>query len=360
MFAGIFSNVVNVLAAIVILGVIVMAHEFGHYLMGRLTGIGVLEFSVGFGPRVLGWTRNNIKYSLRAIPLGGFCKFAGVEDGQADRPDAMEKQPVWKRFLTVFAGPFMNFVLALLAVYLLLTAVGLDMVETVPTVASVHEDMPAQAAGFQAGDAIVALEGEEIQQGVDGVIALQEYISANNGNELHFTLLRDGERIDVSVMPEMASDGETVRPLIGITFDVQKVGTYRYGLLKAIPESWNYLVEYTGLMLKTLRDLIFRGQGLNDVTGPVGIISYMSAQVREGWGMIMNLVFLLSLNLGIMNLLPLPSLDGGRLVFLIVEAIRRKPVPPQKEGMVHAIGLLLLFGLIIVITFKDVIALFSR
>lgn len=352
-------NLLYILAAILILGFIVTAHELGHYIVGRLTGIGILEFSVGFGPKILGWRRKGIAYSLRGIPLGGYCKFAGVEDGQAERPDAMEKQPVWKRFFTVLSGPLMNFVLAFVFVWIILTMVGLEMVETVPVIGQVSVDMPAEEAGFQVGDAITEANGEEISQDIDGVLALQQIISQAGESPIAFTLLRGDQELQISVTPKMSDDGENVRPMIGIVFDTQTVGIYRYSPLKAIPESASYMVRFTGMMLDSLKNLVFKGEGLEEMSGPVGIISFMSVQVRQGWGMVCNLVFVLSLNLGIMNLLPLPGLDGGRLVFLAVEGIRRKPVPPEKEGLVHGIGLLLLLVLIGFITFHDIVKLIS-
>ena len=347
------TNLLYILLAIVIIGVIVTCHEFGHYLVGRLCGIGIVEFSVGFGPRLLGWERKGIKYSLRAIPLGGYCAFVG-EDEQNDDPRAMNKQPVWKRFLTVLAGPAMNFVLAFVVCAMMLH--GYMTAETLPVIDQVMEDMPAQAAGLQAGDIIVAVNGQAITNDGYGTALVSESIRAvEPGSPVEITVQRGGETLTLTMntraVESASEDGETTvtHGMIGIYFTPR-----RYTLGESIRYSGAYMVSTVQLMLDSLRGLFFHGEGVDKVTGTVGIIAVVSEYAREGMGEILWLMFVISLNLGIVNLLPLPALDGGRLVFLIVEAIRRKPIPPEKEGLVHGIGLALVFGLFILLTFHDI------
>ena len=347
------TNLLYILLAIVILGIIVTVHEFGHYLVGRLCGIGIVEFSVGFGPRLLGCTRKGIKYSLRLIPLGGYCAFVG-EDEQNEDPRAINNQRVWKRFLTVLAGPAMNFVLAFFVCVAMLH--GYMTAETFPVIDRVYEDMPAEAAGIQVGDRILTVEGVEITNDGYGTAKVSETIrGVEPGSPVTLTVERGGEVLTLTMntqaVEETSGDGQTTarHGMIGIRFTPR---TYTLG--EALRYSGDYMVSTTRLMLDSLRRLFFHGEGVDKVTGTVGIIAVVSEYAREGMGEILWLMFVISLNLGIVNLLPLPALDGGRLVFLIVEAIRRKPIPPEKEGLVHDIGLLLVFGLFLLLTFHDI------
>ena len=348
------SNILYVLLAILMLGVIVTVHEFGHYVVGRLCGIGIVEFSVGFGPRLFGWERKGIKYSLRCIPLGGYCAFVG-EDQRNDDPRAMNNQPVWKRFITVLAGPFMNFVLAFVVCALMLH--GYFIAESFPVIDQVAAEMPAEAAGLMPGDRIVKVNGVEIGESTAGVNQIVAAIQNHDmSSPIDIAVLRAGEtlRFDLNAVPAAGEDGEPTRWQIGIVFKSRT-----FTLFEAMRESGAYMADTTKLMLESLRNLIFKGEGIEDTAGTVGIIALVSQRAREGVYMVLWLMFIISLNLGIMNLLPIPALDGGRLLFLIVEAIRRKPIPPEKEGTVHGIGMLLLLGLFVVLTFHDIVRLIS-
>ena len=343
------SNILYVILAIVMLGIIVTVHEFGHYCVGRLCGIGVVEFSVGFGPRLLGWERKGIKYSLRAIPLGGYCAFVG-EDEKNDDTRAMNNHAVWKRFLTVLAGPFMNFVLAFAVCAVMLNAYFIA--ESYPIVDSVVAGMPAAEAGLLPGDVITEVNGAAIPEDSAGPRAVTQAMQMDDMTQpIAITVDRDGEALSFSMVAEPLTDAETgaTRWQIGIVFSSR---TFTFG--ESLREAGSYMVETTQLTLDALKNLIFKGEGLNETVGTVGIITLVSQRAREGMYMVLYLMFIISLNLGIMNLLPIPALDGGRLLFLAVEAIRRKPIPPEKEGMVHTVGMLLIFGLFIVLTYHDI------
>lgn len=348
-------NLLYILFSIVLLGLIVLVHELGHYIAGRLCGIGVIEFSVGFGPKIFGWKRKDIQYSLRAIPLGGYCKFVG-EDEDNPRPDSMNAQPVWKRFVTIFSGPLMNFVLAYaVAVIWLMSYGNIPM----PVINKVVPDMPAYTAGFESGDVITAVDGEAISYDEVGAAKIRELLQdADAENKYTFTVERSGEEATVTVAPtpvEVDTVDQSGKPTTVTVYQIGiEFGTEKYSFGNAVSYSTHLLYDITGQMLAAIRNLVFKGEGVQEVSGPVGIVSYISTQVTAGASTILRIVMLISLNLGIMNLLPLPALDGGRLVFLIIEGIRRKPVPPEKEGLVHGIGLALLLGLIVVVSFKDV------
>ena len=344
-------RILYILIAILMLGFIVMMHEFGHYIVGRICGIGIVEFSVGMGPKLFGFRRKGIQYSLRLIPLGGYCAFVG-EDEDNSSQNAMNNQPVWKRFLTVIAGPVMNFLLAF--VFCAIMLANFIVAEYQPQVAQVFENTPAAECGFEAGDIVAYANGEAISFDQAGITAIQEIILENgDAAPVEITVDRGGEMLDISVQPALVvvdeETGETGYQ-VGISFAPR---TYTFG--EALGASCRYMVDFTREMLKALKNLVFKGEGVDDMMGPVGIVSFVSELVyNEKTYAVVYLIFMLSLNIGIMNLLPIPALDGGRLIFLIVEGIRRKPVPREKEGMIHAIGMGLLILLIIFITYKDI------
>ena len=338
------NSILYILLAIVILGVIIVCHEFGHFIVGRLCGIGVVEFSVGFGPKILGWKHKGTQFSLRAIPLGGFCKFVG-EDESNSAPDAMNNASVWKRILTVFAGPAMNFVLAFLTGIVVLCM--FSTADVYPEIRQVVDASAAQEAGLLPGDEITAVNGEAIAHNASGTQALREAVQT--GETLALTVSRGGETLSIDVSPKAIQEDGAQAYQLGVTF-----ATHNYGFFEAIPASGRMMVGVTEQLFTTLKNLIFHGTGADEMTGTVGTVVVISEVVQRDSSMIWDIIFLISLNLGILNLLPIPALDGGRLVFLIVEAIRRKPVPPEKEGMVHLIGFALILILFVVLTWHDI------
>jgi len=360
-------NFVSIFVALIILGVVVTIHEFGHFIVGKLSGIAVTEFAVGMGPKLISWQGKETKYSIRLLPLGGFCAFVGEDEDNPD-PRAMNNQPVWKRFLTVFAGPFMNFLLAFIMAVVLIAGSGIPnpySVVTVPVLYSVDENMPAGRAGLQAGDVIVKVDGEEIAPNDEGVEMLRKCIAETEGeNALTLTVKRNGEEMEVSLAPEFSE--EEGRLLIGIVFSAQ-YEEYDCNVITAVPEAMTLLgktVINTVAFLKDMISGLLRGSGIEQgsVSGVVGIVSSVSTDVQASFSYgfatgvysIMFWLLNISLSLGIMNLLPIPALDGGRLVFLTVEGIRRKPLNREKEAIVNLIGFALLILLMIVVTVSDV------
>ena len=351
-------RILYILIAIVMLGFIVTMHEFGHYLVGRICGIGIVEFSIGMGPKIIGFKRKGIQYSLRAIPLGGYCAFVG-EDEENHAENAMNNQPVWKRFLTVIAGPVMNFILAF--IFCVIMLMGCNIPEYQPKVSEIIDNTPAAACGIEIDDVITHANSKEISFDEAGITTLQNIILENGTSApIELTVERSGETIIIPVQPEEviinAETGQTGYQL-GICFGyVERKCTFG----EALGSSCRYMVDYTKEMLAALKNLIFKGEGVEDMMGPVGIVSFTSETVatQKASGAI-TLIWFLSLSIGITNLLPLPALDGGRLIFLIVEGITRKPIPREKEGLIHAIGLGLLLLLIVFITYKDIVRLIT-
>ena len=340
------TNLLYIIVAILLLCLLIVVHELGHFIVGRLCGIGVIEFSVGFGPKLLGWRKKDTDYSIRASPLGGYCKFVG-EDEDNSAPNAMNNMPVWKRFLTVAAGPVMNALFAYLAAVLMLC---MFYGTIVPSVDTVVEGMPAHEAQLQPGDIITAANGTEITCDTEGTNVLREIIQSSESVDL--TVQRGEEALSLTLVPDLVTDEATGEPVrqIGITFAFRN-----YTLPAAIPDAAQLIKEMSTMMLDFLRDLIFRGEGAEGVAGPVGTVAMMSQYLAIDPSQLVYFAVVISLNLGIMNLIPFPGLDGSRLVFLAVEGIRRKPVPADKEGMVHAIGLVLLLGLSVVLLWHDIV-----
>ena len=346
-------NILYILLAILVLDFIIVIHELGHYTVGRLCGLGIEEFSVGMGPAIAQWGKT-IKYSIRAIPIGGFVRFTG-EDEESSDPKAFNNGPVWKRFLTIFAGPFMNFVLALAVTVAVVLALG--VYDTVPKVGQFTEGIDAASYGLMADDRLAVIDGVELPYTYEGyelmTQVLADHAEADPEKPLDVTVERAGERISLSVpLTQIESEDGTTRYVIGIIMGNERQ-PMAFG--ESITYSFQYMVYVMKAMLTSLRNLIFKGEGVEDMAGTVGIVSIMSQGMRQGVETILNYIILISLNLGIVNLLPLPALDGGRLVFLLIEAIRRKPLPRDKEAIVHLIGLALLMVLFVVLTYKDIV-----
>lgn len=358
-------TVLYVLLAVLLLAILIVVHELGHFSAARLMKIEVREFSVGFGPKLLGCKsrKHETDFSLRAIPLGGFCAFYGEDDptGESkDDPRALAKQSVWKRMFVILMGPVMNFVLAFVVAagfYMIggvQTVTGLD-----PYIVSVTASGPAHDAGMKDGDIITAVNGNDVLDGtMDTLIGMID--AWHEGDDpLDVTVQRGDETLQMELTPFFDEEEKKMR--IGVMIGGRyRTETVRVSPAEAIAESWRYCVYAGGAIFEALGNLVTKGEGLDQTSGPVGVISLVTEQVREnGFEMYIQLLVVISINLGIMNLLPIPGLDGSRLIFGLIEVIRGKPIPPEKEAIVHLCGMLLLFGLMIFFTFKDIIRLFN-
>ena len=339
---------VRILEALLLLSVLVMIHELGHYTAGRLLGFTILEYAIGMGPKLVGFKKNGIEYNLRALPLGGMCRFYGEDDGVKD-DRCFNAQKPWKRFLVILAGPVMNFVLAFALSMILFLGWGVEMTKVV--VQDVSEASPAQVAGLEPEDEFLSIDG----QPVEDYEALRAAVTEADPNHMEATVLRNGTEQTV-VLSNLYNE-EANANMMGVTIMTVVYGTKKLGLGSAIWKSAAYCREMAGLVFKSL-GMLFSGEaGLKDMAGPVGIIQILGNATKAGWYTVLDLCVLLSVNLGLFNLFPIPGLDGGRLFFILIEWIRRKPVPPEKEGLVHMIGLGLLLILVVVVTFNDVLRL---
>lgn len=344
---------------LLIFGVVVISHEFGHFLLAKANGIHVVEFSVGFGPKLLGFKRGDTEYTLRLLPLGGACRFEGEdmtseEDLKAELSDgAFLKANVWARISTVIAGPLFNFILGFIFSLVIVSMTYIDL----PVIQSVSEGGGAEAAGLEAGDKLLEIDGKRVHLYRD--VVLRSMLS--DGDTVDVSYEREGEKFVTQITPKYSeTEGRYLFGFAGGEY-VKSEG------IEVFKYAW-YEIRYC--MDSTYSALIglFNGTvGKDDVAGPVGIATVVGdtyeASKEYGWvSVLMNMMYiavLLSVNLGILNLLPLPALDGGRLVFMLVEVVRGKPVPPEKEGIVHFIGMVLFLILAVFVLFNDLSRIFN-
>ena len=358
-----------ILIAILLLAILIVAHEFGHFTAARLMKIDVTEFSIGFGPRLLGWKsrKHETRFSLRAIPLGGYCAFFGEDDAKGitkDDPRAFANHNVWKRMFVILMGPVMNFVLAFIVTLVFIWCVGITVPvdnEYYPYITETVEGGAAREAGMEGRAIVLEINGQSMQKttGEDAVTAFQNAVQGwQEGDEpLRIVLQRDGETAEYTLTP--AWDEEAGRRMVGVMLTQgQQTTRVRVGVGEGIRNAWEICVDAGGTIIRVFKDLVASGDVLKEASGPVGIVSYVSEQVQtDGIYAFVDLLIVISINLGLMNLLPIPGLDGSRLVFGIIEVIRRKPIPQEKEAVVHLVGMALLFGLMIFFTYKDIVKL---
>lgn len=339
-------TMIRILEALALLSVLVMIHELGHYTAGRLLGFTIVEYAVGMGPKLMGFKRHGIEYNVRALPLGGMCRFYGEDEGVINER-CFNAQKAWKRFIVILSGPLMNFVLAFVLSMILLLGWGMSD-ETKVIALNVSGSGPAQAAGMLPGDQFVTVDG----QPVDSFDALTTAVAAADPDHMEVVALRGGEEVNMVFSGLYNSEKGANFMDITITYGVMKVGFFH-----AVKESVAYCWELGGLVFRSL-GMLFSGEaGLKDMAGPVGIVQMLGEATRSGWYTVLSLCTLLSMNLGVFNLFPIPALDGGRLLFILIEWVRGKPVPPEKEGVVHLVGFGLLMILVVVVTYNDVLRL---
>lgn len=429
----------NIILALIIFSVLVIIHEFGHFLFAKKNGIRVTEFSVGMGPRLVSFEKGDTRYSWKLLPFGGSCMMLGEdEDVVSDKNDTFGCKSVWARISVVAAGPIFNFILAWVLAIIVIGFVGPDK----PTVLSVTDGSVAQKAGLQEGDIITSYNGTKVSLGRE--ISLEQYIHPISDQDIDITYERAGEEHQITITPEKLTkyalgvsytsdgnpmeikiiqggaleaagmkDGDVItqfndqaidsgksfseyvqeHPLTadeitivyerdkktaqvkvtptkneyystGFTYNVYRDKVNALGVVKYSFVEVKYVI---GSTLKSLGMLVQGKVKKDDVAGPVGIVDLIGDAYNETkdegalyvFLTLANLTILLSANLGVMNLLPIPALDGGRLLFLLIEVVRRKPIDREKEGMVHLIGMILLMILMVLILFNDVSRLFK-
>ncbi len=355
----------GLIITILIFGFIILIHEWGHFIVARKSGVFVEEFAIGMGLKLWGKEKNGTLYSIRLFPLGGYCKMKD-EDTSSNDPDSFSNATMPKKFAIIFAGAFMNFILAL-AIFI---GIAFFSGSATTTVREVSEGSPAQQSGIQKGDIIYKVDGKTIRSFEDLTFKFAR-LTPDTNRTFDITVKRNGEKLNFNLKPYF--DENTGRYLIGIApllkngilakniDGIEKntfFGTIRDGYLNMI-----FTIKVTIIGVVEL----FTGQiGFEQMMGPIGITPVIDSQYENAMKVsigatiltMLNIMALLSANIGVFNLLPIPALDGGRIVFLAIEAIRGKPISPEREGMVHFIGFVLLMGFGIFIAFKDLISIF--
>lgn len=347
----------TIIITILMFGLIILIHELGHFTLAKMNGIGVKEFSIGMGPRLISTVKGETRYSLKIFPFGGSCAMVGmVEDGadeeEINQDNSFLKKSIWARMSVIAAGPIMNFVLAYILSLFIIGSIGFDS----PIVAGVSENSAAQEMGLQQGDEIVKINNKNIH-----LYREVSLFSRFNGDKaVDVVYKRDGETHSVTIQPQLSESGTY---LMGINFDGRRtkgtaLQTLQYGF---------YEVKYwISMTMKSLQMLVTGQAALTELSGPIGVAGIVqdAYEVSRPGGafavllQMFNLTILISANLGVMNLLPIPAFDGGRIVFLFIEWIRGKKIDPEKEGMINFIGIILIFALMIFVMFNDIRKLF--
>lgn len=346
-------KIFSIIIAIFVFGLLIFIHEMGHFLAARLCKVTVTEFAIGMGPKLVSRVskKTGTRYSVRAFPFGGFTSMAG-EDEESDDPNAFSAKPLWQRFFITAAGSLSNITIGIVLMTLLVIFSGTLASTTIYQFVGFEEGTTAQskAEGLLEGDRIVAVDGERVH--IANELAYE--IMRRGVEDIDITVVRDGKEITVEdvTFPQASSDGITFGSLDFYVYSEHK------SFANIVKHAF-YRSELTIEMIwESLYDLVTGRYGMEAVSGPVGVTQVLGEAAETGFSDLIYMAVVLSMNLGVMNLLPLPALDGGRLLFLIVELVRGKRVNQNAEAMVHFVGIVILLGLMIVIAFKDIAALF--
>lgn len=351
--------ITTILSFIVVLGILIFIHEFGHYITAKLSDIRVEEFALGFGPKLISQQWGETVYSIRAIPLGGFCNMTGefVPDEDDDDEDieiyneakangrCFHQKSMWKRFAVIFMGPFMNFMLAILIFFLIFNFAGVPATTSnQPVIGELDPSRPASEAGLIPGDRIVEIEGQRINTWED----MTSIIHNSETEPLEIVISRDGQNMTFNITP--VHNEEMDVNIIGIYPQVvrENIG-FIDSIGRSFVQGWRVFTLTISGFVQMISNRSMEGLG-----GPVMIASIIGQAARNGIINVMNWTAIISINLGIINLLPLPALDGGRILFIAIELVRGKPIDPKKEGFVHLVGFVLLMILMLFIIYNDI------
>lgn len=351
---------ISAIAFVVVLGVLIFAHELGHFLVARLFGVGVEKFSLGFGPRIAGKTIGRTDYRISAIPLGGYVKMVGEDPDSdidpADIPYSFTHKGVFQRICVVAAGPFFNVLLALLIFYGIFQVAGLHVLE--PVIGKVAEGTPAAMAGIKPGDRIAAINGTPVDRWED----MAKLISESGGHALRIDILREADAVTVTATPERQPAknifGEDIdRYMLGIG-SAGEVRVVPLGPIEAVTHAVSQTYEVTALTFTSIVKLFQGAISTKTIGGPIMIAEMAGQQAREG---VLNLLFftaLISINLAILNVLPIPVLDGGHLLFFFLEAVRGRPVSIRVREVAQQAGMFVLLMLMVFVFYNDITRLF--
>ncbi len=346
------SAVLTIIAAILIFGVIIFVHEFGHFVAARIFGVTVNEFAIGMGPAIYKKQGRRTLYSVRAVPMGGFCAMEGEDEDKPEDPGAFNNKKPWQRIIILAAGAAMNVLLGFIVVTIIVM-VSAHQIGGIPSTTVESVEAQSDAARFlQPGDKITGINGTRVNIRRDLSFELGMY---DGSGECELEFKRDGKTHTEKFTPmEMTLEDGSPYYLVGFTIKQNSVNP-----LTVLHEGIFQTVWMVKLVFVSL-GMLFTGEaGVSDLSGPVGVVSAMNTAAQSGF---MDLIFLagfLAVNIGVMNLLPLPALDGGRILFVLFEIIFRRPIPREKEGYVHFVGFILLIGLMLYVTWNDIIRIIN-
>lgn len=352
----------NIVLYIVMLGVIVTLHELGHLLAAKAFGVYCKEFSFGFGPKLLSKKGKETEYCLRAIPLGGFVAMAGDTDNsletKVDMPDLPEERTLigiarWKRVIIMMAGIMMNILLAIFIYSMMILSTGAYAESTKPAIVEVLPDSPALKAGLKAGDIITKAGFENgLSIAPDTYVELITFLDTYDGNgPWIITVDRNSEKISFDIYPEYKEENQ--RYMIGISFSNQAVKVVDVNIFNC----WKYGFKYSMFILKmTFSSLmtLFQGKNLNQVSGPIGIYSTVSQSVELGFEYYLQLIAMISINVGVINAFPLPIFDGGRVFLLLIELIIGRPLSEKAQNIIMSASMVLLLMLFALVMYNDI------
>jgi regulator of sigma E protease len=350
----------TIIATVIVLGILVFVHELGHFLLAKKLGVAILKFSLGFGPKLIGKKIGETEYQIAAFPLGGFVKPLGEDPSEElkeeDRPRSLWAQPIWKRVLIIGAGPFFNFLLAV-ALFSGVNLFGIPFMP--PTIGGVSSGLPAENAGLKKGDIVLSIDGEPVSKWDD----LAKIIRNSKGKELTIKVKRNDEIIEVRVTPQSFIDkdmfGEEIKSFrIGIESPkeilIEKVGPFT-ALWNGLSQTWVGIK----LTIVSIIKLIQRVIPAKTIGGPILIAQMAGEQAKRGVLSLVLFMAILSINLGVINLFPIPVLDGGHFLFLGLEAILRRPLSIKKMEIAQQIGLIFIILLMLFAFYNDLIRVFS-
>lgn len=339
---------ISILFAVLGFGFLIVIHEAGHFLIARAFKIEADEFSIGMGPKLVSKPWGRTLFSLRAFPIGAFVMFADPGEGDTETAEGIHTEnpylnsPAWKRFFISLAGPFFNFFLATLVLITLAFFTGIP--SNTPLIGGVMPDGVAEEAGIEIGDIIVSINGNEISYWSD----ITEHVAPASGREITVVVERDGNLLSFTMIPQENAEG---RGVIGVGGRVQQFMLFG-SVLEGFRQTWTFISE----TVKGFASL-FQKDALDSFIGPIGIVSVTGQVAQTGFANFVWFLAYLSINLGVVNLLPIPALDGGRVVFLLLEMIRGKKMNEKLESTISSIGFALIFGLILLVSMRDIFQL---
>lgn len=354
----------SVISFIIVLGLLIFVHEFGHFICAKFFRVKVLKFSLGFGPKVAGYNYGETEYLISAFPLGGYVKMLGESQGEEvpdeEKDRSFADKPVWQRFIIVFGGPFSNLMFAVFLFFLIFAISGLPTPVDNTVIGAVTKDSPASRSELQPGDMIVSINGQETTTWMD----ISESIGSSRGEPVTLVLKRDTQTITVTVTPEILPDrnlfGEKVgeRYMLGIVRS-DEVTYEKISFLQAVSAGFNQTWSFIYLTILGIVKMIQAVIPASELGGPILIAQLAGKQMEAGWVNLLYFMGLISVNLGILNLFPIPILDGGHLMFFTYEALRKKPLSKRAQEICQQFGLVVLVSLMIFVFYNDLTRVFT-